>query len=167
MTDRPLPPPPIPGSPFAASRPVNAKHVAIVVSLVAILSMPFLICGGCFAVLSRTRTATPPPTPAITRAQDLHSAWYQDASRRVKLLLKSPASAEFPGVLSRDYTVDYSTPGQVTVSSFVDAQNSFGAKLRQQWVVILKHDDKFTKTTAIYIKLGPDVLLDLRPRPDK
>jgi len=49
--------------------------------------------------------------------------------------LKSPSTARFP--LSGTCCSATSTPGQYLVTGQVDAQNSFGAMLRSDWVVVL------------------------------
>ena len=54
--------------------------------------------------------------------------------KAIERLLKSPKSAEFPGVFDDDGK-PVSTDGCTTVySSYVDAQNAFGAKLRTKYV---------------------------------
>lgn len=64
------------------------------------------------------------------------------AKEFVKRRLKAPATADFAS--SREHTVLPSqTPNEFIVTGYVDAQNAFGAKLRQRYICKLrKVDDK-------------------------
>jgi hypothetical protein len=55
----------------------------------------------------------------------------------VKAGLKAPGSAEFP---SLDYSSYYQGDSSYIVKSYVDAQNSFGAKLRLHYTAKLKYN---------------------------
>ena len=55
----------------------------------------------------------------------------------VERTLKAPGSADFPYL---DYSADYLGNNTYLVKSYVDAQNSFGAKLRMHYVVKLKYN---------------------------
>lgn len=54
----------------------------------------------------------------------------------VKQSLKSPSTAEFPWLDIK--SVDLGS-GRFKVSSYVDSQNGFGAQIRSNWIVVLKH----------------------------
>ncbi len=54
----------------------------------------------------------------------------------VKSALKSPATADFP---TFDYGVTDLGGNRFEVSSYVDSENGFGAKLRSQWYTKLKY----------------------------
>lgn len=58
----------------------------------------------------------------------------------VEKRLKAPASAEFPS--RSEYKAAEIERNLWRVSGYVDAQNSFGAKLRSNWVVILRYEGK-------------------------
>lgn len=60
--------------------------------------------------------------------------------RWVKQRLKAPATADFAGVL--DHQVIPAGKDQYVVSGYVDAQNSFGAKIRTRYVCKLKRVDE-------------------------
>lgn len=51
--------------------------------------------------------------------------------------LKAPGSADFPYL---DYTAEYKGDSTYVVKSYVDAQNSFGAKLRTRYMVKLRYN---------------------------
>jgi len=53
--------------------------------------------------------------------------------RAVEDRLKSPASADFQSCIFHQEQVQYAGEGRYTFSSFVDAQNSFGASIRTQF----------------------------------
>lgn len=61
------------------------------------------------------------------------------AKAEIKSRLKSPSSAKFPSLFS-EYTITKSGSNTFTVSSYFDAQNSFGTFLRKTYTL------KFTKT---------------------
>lgn len=54
----------------------------------------------------------------------------------VKLALKSPASAKFP---TFEYSASDFGGGKWEVVSYVDSQNSFGALIRTNWIMLLTH----------------------------
>lgn len=55
----------------------------------------------------------------------------------IKAQLKAPSTAEFPSFDPAFATVRTSS---VTIVSYVDAENSFGAKLRQDWRCEVDYD---------------------------
>ena len=59
-----------------------------------------------------------------------------DAQKRIKALLKAPSTAKFPSINNWNFRKDN---GKVTVQSYVDSENSFGAKLRSYFQV--KYDE--------------------------
>lgn len=61
----------------------------------------------------------------------------------VKDKLKAPASAEFGG-----HSVDGGEQGPWTITGWVDAQNSFGAKLRNTWTCTVRLDGSTLKGSA-------------------
>ncbi|MFJ2002167.1 hypothetical protein [Streptomyces chartreusis] len=69
----------------------------------------------------------------------------------VKQRLKSPGSAEFPGVTDSDYAkttvLSDTKPWKYKVVGVVDSQNGFGAKVRLDYVctVSTKDGDKWTR----------------------
>ena len=73
----------------------------------------------------------------------------------IKNYLKSPSTAEFPSrFFSDEWSFEYSyKDGIATVSSYVDAQNSFGAMIRSPFVV--KIDVK--KNAVIYVNLDGQI----------
>jgi|GEM_PF-1245091 hypothetical protein len=67
------------------------------------------------------------------------SAYYEFAKEIVKENLKSPKSAKFPSyVLSSDKINMQRNGDYVAVQSYVDAENSFGASIRSNFVVEFK-----------------------------
>jgi hypothetical protein len=64
----------------------------------------------------------------------------------VKKILKSPSTAEFPsGTL--DSTIRNTGDCTYEVVSYVDAQNSFGAKLRTKYLAVVRYDGNYQWTT--------------------
>ena len=56
----------------------------------------------------------------------------------VKARLKAPSAAQFPTPYSAGTTVVKVAPGHYRVTSYVDAQNSFGAPIRTPFVCEVK-----------------------------
>lgn len=63
---------------------------------------------------------------------DEQSNYNIDAQDRIKKLLKSPSSAKFPSITKWKFGKD---SGVVTVQSYVDSENSFGAMLRAEFQI--------------------------------
>ncbi|MFJ4987909.1 hypothetical protein ACIP9H_29410 [Streptomyces sp. NPDC088732] len=66
----------------------------------------------------------------------------------VKDRLKSPGSADFPGVWDEDYakttTLHSTKPWKFQVAGVVDSQNTFGAKVRSTYVCTISTKDNKT-----------------------
>ena len=62
------------------------------------------------------------------------------AQRGVRGVLKAPSSAEFPsaGFSTSEYSIEELSTNTYRVRGYVDAQNSFGAKLRNEWEAVCK-----------------------------
>jgi hypothetical protein len=81
------------------------------------------------------RAVAKPPKPAKSEAELSWDAC-QVAHRYIQNALKAPSTAEFPGCYSSDPAVSTWPHGNgtFTVNTYVDAQNSFGAKLREYYI---------------------------------
>ena len=92
----------------------------------------------------------------LTSAQEVY---LKSATQEyVKSVLNSPSTADFPWY-DWQYSKNYKTK-VVTVSSYVDAQNLFGAEIRNQFTLMYQPEgDTFT---LIYFKIGDNVVLDNR-----
>jgi hypothetical protein len=83
----------------------------------------FLIAVAAFNVSEYFKRGQP-------RSVDKASIAYSECRTAIRLRLKAPSTADFPIGQSADYVI---TGDTVIVTSFVDAQNSYGAKLRSTW----------------------------------
>ena len=94
------------------------------------------------------QNASPKPPGRVARAPGKAEAWVM-AKQFVKDRLKSPGTAVFGGVLG-----DYQSPeevvtdlgsGRFRIRAWVDAQNAFGAKIRNHFLCELEHagDDRW------------------------
>jgi hypothetical protein len=54
--------------------------------------------------------------------------------------LKAPATAEFPNITDNAVKIVKMDESRYTVSAYVDSENGYGAKLRGDWVCILRHE---------------------------
>ena len=93
-----------------------------------------VVAGGLF-LAQRDRAASEPS------ARDIAKAAYAFCQPHVKERLKAPSTAEFPS-FDYKYQVDGRT---VTIVSYVDAQNAFGATIRANYVckAAFSGDDPF------------------------
>ncbi|MBS3956046.1 MAG: hypothetical protein KGZ40_00720 [Clostridiales bacterium] len=84
----------------------------------------------------------------------------------IKAILKSPSTAKFPGsfLSPLDGWGFEKESGEVRVSGYVDSQNSFGAMLRSQFVVMYRVGvgEKRGSITPVYVNFDGQVVLDDR-----
>jgi len=64
------------------------------------------------------------------------------AKRFVKSKLRSPSTAEFPGMFDDQPVVNRLSGQEYLVNSYVDSQNGFGATIRSHYTVKIKQDKK-------------------------
>lgn len=90
--------------------------------------------------------------------QDSKSAYYIIAKEIVSQQLKNPRSADFPSFTFSTQDISFTKTGTViTVQSYVDAKNSFGATVRSQWLVQFIPIDMDTYTyETTYININGD-----------
>lgn len=82
------------------------------------------------------------------------SSFRDNSMETVKSNLKSPSSAEFPGSFWDGYDgwLYFIKDNVVTISSYVDSQNSFGAMIRNEFIVQYTIVDK--KVSLTYLLIG-------------
>lgn len=102
------------------------KHL---LSLVGLLVFVFLAAG------STDTDSSKPRDPNAWKTEDNKSMAYIMMEDFVKRRLKSPNTAEFPGVFDRrlDHVTSLSDH-KYRIVSYVDAQNSFGVQIRTRFV---------------------------------
>lgn len=109
------------------------KNFKKIVSFPLIAVIIFLLirgCGGSDDNKQGQSEKAAPDSEEMKRYSHIISEYF------VKQKLKSPSTADFPMF---DYTSDYSQlDGTYLVTSYVDAQNSFGAIIRQYYSIKLK-----------------------------
>lgn len=135
MSHQPHPQQPRPEAPEPPKR--NPKHTAIgCVSILAVL----VVIG--IAVAAATDDSDSKPsgeTAAAVMCEDF-----------VKQRLKSPATANFPGVTDADYAttkvLSDTKPWKYQVTGVVDSQNGFGATVRSNYVCTVSTKDNDTWT---------------------
>lgn len=102
-----------------------------------------IIIGSLFSSGGDTTTSTKEKKPAVSwEEQDNSIAAYIMAERFVKERLKSPSTAKFPGRSVTKNQIIKGEDNQYIISSYVDSQNSFGATIRTNFMVIVKQVDK-------------------------
>lgn len=109
------------------------------VVILAFVVFFFSNCGG-----SSNSSSTTSKQPDKFDAYVMSQLFVKDA-------LKAPSTAKFP-VYSEDMVVD-GGDGSFIVSAYVDAQNSFGAMMRSNYVCIMQYD----KATDEWALKGLDI----------
>lgn len=87
-------------------------------------------------VATSTPKSAPTPKPTPDYGRDLDAKFI--ATEYVKQSLKSPSTAKFPWI--NDYKIFHMGKGKWKVSAYVDAQNSFGAMLRQNFTCVVQYN---------------------------
>lgn len=93
----------------------------------------------------------------------LHWDWLQDSTKdTVNKFLHSPSSAKYPGgFLDRFDGWQFSRKGnRLSLSSYVDSQNAFGATMRNYFKITFEYDFAKSKGKVVYLKLGDEVLIN-------
>lgn len=89
------------------------------------------------ALLDSRGQSVPAQTVATPQAHEYsHAEAYAEAEAIVSKYLKSPSTAKFPS-MSEVNIKDLGAEG-FQVEGYVDAQNSFGAMLRQNWEMVFQ-----------------------------
>lgn len=81
----------------------------------------------------------------------------------VKSIIKSPSSAKFPSITKWNFHRDPLT-NIVTIASYVDSQNSFGAMIRSEFIVLyeITGDIEQGQYTLLYFEFDNQVIVDKR-----
>lgn len=137
--------------------------------------------GGCFARMLRLLgigalgtfllmclvyfgdSSGPAPRPEQTQAPEPKEPTETDlihyARYIVRESLKSPSSAEFPLPESGAYSVGLLDDGRYQVTGYVEADNAFGAHLRQNFMVRLKLSGD--QAYGQFVQIGDQVVIDV------
>ena len=136
-----------------------------VMSMVKIVIAAVLLIGIIGAIVSVTKSGPPSPEriAELDKQKELKIA-YNAAKGYIEKNLKAPSTAQWSKYHPSEGTGAAPIDNMANcfyATGYVDADNSFGAKLRQSWRVEMIHDGdmwRFYKAT-----LGDDVILDLGP----
>ena len=98
-----------------------------------------LLMGGCVVVVGQWASKIELPEPTPWEQRDDTGRAYVEAIEAIRLRLKAPATAEFPGALMDGALDHVRREGQrYTVDSYVDSENSFGAKIRTRYRAVVE-----------------------------
>lgn len=124
------------------------QAIAILVSIVAVTYFVFWP--------DKEEPKAPPAKPKTVDLADYHGMAQVMAEDFVSRLLKSPGSAEFSSYSESD--IRYKGGGRYRVKGFVDSQNSFGAMLRNHYMVdLFTTNGKNWLRTAIHLGTRAEV----------
>jgi len=86
--------------------------------------------------------------------EELATQLIEWSKKAVKEKLKSPSTAKFAGLLLErgDYRIYTMPDGSYRVVSWVDAQNSFGAMLRNHWAVKFKKNGEQWEILSVVVE---------------
>lgn len=106
------------------------------------------------------RNTAEEPAKEYTKSE-IDGAYYSSRNF-IKKALKAPATAEFSNPITDKETTSSTVTheGRIQSKGFVDAQNSFGALLRQSWMVVVQPEGE--QWRIVYALLGKDILIDTR-----
>lgn len=115
----------------------------------------FIVGIVLLAVLSPYLPARPARTvaPTVAPAPQAFDACVM-AHIFIKRQLKAPATADFPACDGPDTYVAHLAGDNWKVSSFVDAENSFGAMLRSDYTTVMRYEpstDRWTLTDSTLV----------------
>lgn len=82
--------------------------------------------------------------------KDGQGAIYGYAKDIVKQNLKSPSTADFGSVIKANFAIN-NADSTITIQNYVDAQNSFGAKMRMNYIAKFKYVSGDVKKRTSYI----------------
>lgn len=135
---------PLPASPPSSAEPETASHIpnllnskqsAIQIVVAALLTVAVISYMSGLYKLTGWNLNTP------RRVSDDSGMARVMAERLVQQQLKSPSTAQFSGDDS-DWSVVSLGGGAYRVSSYVDAQNSFGAMIRSDFTAVIRNDPR-------------------------
>lgn len=120
----------------------------VFIFLIFIIVYAFSCCSG-----SDNKQAEPKDTK-------LETVYYlkERSERIVKEALKAPSTAEFPSISEWEFRGDLED--KVYAISYVDAQNSFGAMIREKFTIEFEYQDG--KYEPICFSLGDEFVFDYR-----
>ena len=135
-----------------------------------VMSMVKIFIGGAILIVIiiaiGSSVKSGPPTPeqvaARSESEELKNAYYAGKGY-IQKHLKAPSTAKWSNYYDENSGTGRRndiTNGFYTVG-YVDAENSFGAKLRQTWRVDMIHDGDMWR--FFYAKLGGQVILNMNP----
>ncbi len=112
-------------------------------SLLIILAVLIVLPVGCTMLFGGTNPSTAPNGTAQNSTPNYRIAVLSCAEQRIKGMLKSPSTADFPwGTSKAQITLVEGTTYEV--SSYVDAQNSFGAMIRSNYTCRVTYEPNTT-----------------------
>lgn len=108
-----------------------------------------------FAVLAAgSSDSQTPEQKSQAQCEDKATAFIMSQSF-VKDRLRAPATADFPSMSTEGVLITYLGDCTHEVHAFVDAQNAFGAKLRNNYVVKLQNQKGTDTWRALDIQISP------------
>lgn len=108
---------------------IKIGFVALLLLIMFAVAIPQLLDFRGQSAPSRTVTAS-------QQREYSHAEAYAEAEAIISKYLKSPSTAKFPSI--GEVKIEDLGGGGFQVEGYVDAQNSFGAMLRQNWEMVFQ-----------------------------
>ncbi len=108
-----------------------------------LFSLLTIVVFSFFALGSGDSDSSVEPSPIMA---------YNFAEDFVKQRLKSPSTAEFPGLFEKNKHIIDLGNGEYKINSWVDSQNGFGAMIRSKWSCKIKFVDDKVQAENIIIE---------------
>lgn len=120
----------------------------IIVTIIVIIIIAFLCIIGASTMFKDNHSINENSNYSNSSYNNLNASCYYYSQRLVKEKLKSPKSAEFPKYSAEFISRDEDT---VTVSAYVEADNSFGAHVKTNYIatIQLKNNEPVSGSVVI------------------
>tara|TARA_B100000700_G_scaffold189815_1_gene209168 strand:- start:39291 stop:39650 length:360 start_codon:yes stop_codon:yes gene_type:complete len=114
----------------------------------------FGIAASFFALLwIAGATSSPNESEQAAKRCQSPDAAYTMAKRFVEKRLRAPSTANFPSLLSDDVQVGYAGDCTHAVKAYVDAQNGFGAQVRQTFYAKVQNEQGTANWSLLDIQI--------------
>lgn len=134
----------------------NKDSAKDVVKLIIFIGVLVLICWFFLKIFSKgenTSSLSKSKTVSKGYKEDLHGAWAY-ATLFVEQELKAPSTAKFEYAAASNGKVVMTSQNKYTVKSYVDSQNSFGAMLRQYFLVEIEYQPSIAKWLLLNLEFS-------------
>lgn len=134
---------------FSEPAPAQKKQVSLK-NIITLFGAVIMI----FVILTIFNSMNSNSAPKIETAESLATRAFVEAKDQISKTLKAPSTAKYPMYENHfvKITKDTEKEAEYIVRTYVDAQNSFGAMIRNNFMIHLRYN----KTTKTWYNLGSE-----------